>query len=65
MRNKNIVTVYAWQIKEGLCYWAEPLLDSFDVTRSPSPEAKIVKCIMMTYSEYLKLRRLKKDGRVK
>lgn len=60
MRNKNIVTVYTWQIKEGLCYWAEPSLASLDVTKPPSPEAKIVKCILMTYAEYLRLRRLKK-----
>lgn len=58
MRNKNIITVYAWQVKEELCYWAEPFPTSFDVTKSPSPEAKIVKCILMTYSEYLRLRRL-------
>jgi hypothetical protein len=60
MRNKNITAVYAWQVKEGLCHWAESSLASLDVTKPPSPEAKMLKCILMTYSEYLKLRRPKK-----
>ncbi len=57
MRNKNIVTVWAWQIKEGLCYWAENYAGDLQI--KPSPEAKKVKCIMMTYGEYLKLKRAK------
>ena len=60
MRNRNITTVYTWQIKEGLCNFVKPSLTSLDVTNPPSPEAKVVKCILMTYAEYLKLRRLKK-----
>jgi len=55
--NKNITTVYAWKIKEGLCNHAEPFPWYLNHNKKPSPEAKVVKCILMSYSEYIKLRR--------
>ncbi len=57
MRNKNLTTVWAWQTKDGLCKWAEEYRNNLQI--SPSPETKKVKCIMMTYGEYLKLKRMK------
>ena len=59
MRNRNIVTVWAWQIKEGLCRWVESYPDNLKDDMMPSPEGKKVKCILMTYKEYLKLKRKK------
>ncbi len=55
MRNKNLTTVWAWQLDFGLCQWAEPCPEA--LVSKPSDEAKKVKCIMMTYGEYLKLKR--------
>jgi len=57
MINKNRATVYAWKMNEGLCSWAAPSKFRLQDESMPSPEAKIVKCIMLTYSEYLKLKR--------
>ncbi len=57
MINKNRATVYAWQMKEGLCSWAAPSKFRLEDDSPPSPEAKIVKCMMLTYGEYLKLKR--------
>ncbi len=59
MRNKNIVTVWAWQIKEGLCNWAEAYPGNLYEDDKPSPEARKLKCMLMTYGEYIRLKRAK------
>lgn len=52
--------VYAWKIKEGLCHWATTskvtLMDA-----KPSSEAKIVKCFLLEYKDYLNLLKLVKE----
>ena len=57
---KNRAIVWAWMIKEGICYWAEPSKAKIESQNKPSPEAKPVKCMLIKYSEYLKL---KKEGK--
>ena len=51
--------VYTWKIKEGLCLWAEPCKSDLECRGKPSPEAEIVKCIIMEYKDYLKLKNTK------
>jgi len=58
--DKESVVVWAWQIREGLCRWAEAYPGSLLKETKPSEEAKKIKCILMPYSEYLKLKRGKK-----
>jgi hypothetical protein len=57
MTNKNVSTVYAWQFDFGLAQYARASKYELEMNPKPSPEAKIVKCIMLTYGEYLKLKR--------
>lgn len=49
--------VWAWKIKEGLCHWVHTSKDLLEMEDKPSPEAKIVKCGLMEYKDYLKLRK--------
>ena len=53
--------VYAWKIKEGLCHWGEHSKSDLLVYDPPSPEAKVVKCFMMEYRDYLKLKKINEE----
>ena len=49
--------VYAWKIEEGLCYFAMAHKSLFAEKDKPSPEAKVTKCMLLEYKEYLKLKK--------
>jgi len=52
--------VYCWKLKEGnLRSWAEPFKSDLEVRSKTSPDAEIVKCFLMEYGDYLKLKRQK------
>jgi len=54
--------VYAWKLKEGLCYEAVPIASLLKDNYKPSPEAKKTKCYLMEYGDYLKLKKAAKEG---
>jgi len=57
----NVGRGWAWELKEGPCYWAEPTLGSLKYRPKPSTEAKPIRVVIIRAQDYRKLLKMSKD----